>query len=234
MAERIREDARLAGAPVRCDLKAIVVEGEARRPLAESARVRRGTEVEHHVGLVEDQVPPIDSPDRRGDSAVKRRELRIERRTACGRGAGREWRAGERLVEQLVAEHALVPGEPRSNVPPGDGVATLEPDPAWPRRVGPELVKGVLKRRIALVVTREPEPRVRKATVLDRPVGKPLPLEALVQKVLVEVEERHDAVAGERPDRPRDPGEVGVVEDPRGGLERFPDDPHAYGVEADP
>lgn len=62
------------------------------------------------------------------------------------------------------------------------------------------------------VVAREAERRVGHAAVLDRPIGRALALEQLVVLVLVEIEQRHDPVTGERRDRARDLVQVGVVE----------------------
>ena len=95
------------------------------------------------------------------------------------------------------------------------------------------MVEGALERGHADVVAGEAGHRlVRKAVVLDGPIGPALPLEGLVVEVLVEVEQRDDAVAAERVDRVGDARQVGVVVDAGRGLDGLVDDADADRVVA--
>ena len=71
-----------------------------------------------------------------------------------------------------------------------------------------------------------------QAVVLDRPVGKALAVEALVEHVLVEVEQHGDAGLAEHRDGRARSVEVAVVVAAGLGLERLPDDPQPQRVEA--
>ena len=94
--------------------------------------------------------------DRRGDLRVERAEqLPLELRAARETHALRPARAGERLVQRVVAEHVRRPREaPRDG---GDALdeVVLETDAAGPGPVRPEALEGPLHRRVLDVVERE-------------------------------------------------------------------------------
>ena len=126
---------------------------------------------------------------------VERGQLRVEFWTSSRRVARQVGRAREGLVEYLVARHRGVAGESFGDVPPGLRKALLEPDAARAGAVVPEALQRALQRRHRVVVGREPELRLRRqAVVLHRPVRRALALEALVEQVLVKVEQRGDPV----------------------------------------
>src|SRR5829696_1323456 len=148
---------------------------------------------------------------------------------------------GHGLVQQVVSEDARAVAEARGDVTPRRPERGLEAPAVGRRVVRPEVVERPVERRHAQVVRGEALLGLgrKRARVADhRPVGQALALEALVIEVLVEVEQREDAVACERALAGRDAVDVALaIARPaaRAGelrLEPLVDHPEADRVEA--
>ena len=169
---------------------AVRVEAEADGRIAEVLVMGVGAVVEEHVGLVEDEPRRLDCTDRAQDACEKALNAPVEapgptRPQAADRGG-----AGKRLVEDVVGEYRGLCAEASRHVPPRCGVAILQSDAARAAVVRPEVVVGAPQRAHHYVVAGEPDVRPGpEAVVLDRPVGKALAVEALVEHVLMEVEQ---------------------------------------------
>ena len=141
--------------------------------------------------------------------------------------------ARPRLVQQVVAEDPVVAGEAARDVLPRLRVAVADADTARSWRVLPEVVEGTVDRRLRDVVAGKARLGLRRQAVVEyRPVRPALALEALVVHVLVEVEQRDDAVARQRVGGRADAVEVGVVVDTGLGLDGLVDDAEAHRVVA--
>src|SRR6202011_4500355 len=116
-----------------------------------------------------------------------------------------------------------VTGELAGYLLPRGGIALLQPDAAGARLIGPEVREGPVQRGAVDVTRRERILLNGQVVGLDRPPGEPLAAELLGHLVLVEVEKRVHAVAGEPRHRAGDRAQGATGEDSRAG-------PHGCGT----
>ena len=117
-------------------------------------------------------------------------------------------------------------------MPPQQGVLVLQPDPARSIVVRPEVIERAPQRRHREVIGRETAVRLgRQPVVLHHPCRQSLAVEALIEQVLVHIEQDPYAVRAQRPHGRADPGEVRVVENAGLWLDGFGGHPQANRVE---
>ncbi len=116
---------------------------------------------------------------------------------------------------------------------PGANEVVLQADPFGSGRVGPEVVKGGVERRVELVVVGKPVVDVFLAFVLDRPTREAHTFEFFAVHALVHLDLRQDSVRGKHLNRFLDVIDIGFVEYPRFGLQCLPHHAEADRVESD-
>ncbi len=210
------------------------MEAEAEPPEAKPGDAGVRAEVEQHVWLVEDEVLFVLVANAVDHAAIERSEdAGVECGAAGGVGATAERGAGPGLVQEVVAEDTAVMLEAAGHPRPGGCVAMLDRDPTGAGVVRPEVVEGAVEPRAREVGSGKARHRIGGQPIVEhRPVGPALPAELLVVEVLMEVDQREEAMAGKHLLRRAQPPHVAVHVSTRLWLKGLLDHAQPHRVES--